>query len=297
MGKRVFFWNRIYCGKERFRMKGDSMGLEELISYLTTSEEIEALWPFATVICLLIMQFLVKRDKDLATRHAVDSKSEGLGLGLETEEDDSDIDDEEALEPWDAETEEDSSCPSAAAEKIIHDVRIHRDKLKALNKRIKDKYVSDELDQMDFILHRIIGRAKNAPSTVFYLHRLLEYYLPTVEKLLTSYDELDCQSLRGENIIVAKREIKRSLKELNRALENMLNNMFQDEALDVSTDVSVMLTMLKQDGLLDEEIYTRDKQEESKEDSRVLKAATPLENIDGKVVYDAAEFCDNIFDN
>lgn len=260
------------------------MGLEELISYLTTSEEIEALWPFATVICLLIMQFLVKRDK-------------GLGLRLETEEDDSDIGDEEALEPWDAETEEDSSCPSASAEKIIHDVRIHRDKLKALNKRIKDKYVSDELDQMDFILHRIIERVKNAPSTVSYLYRLLEYYIPTVEKLLTSYDELDCQPLRGENIIVAKREIKRSLKELNHALENMLNNMFQDEALDVSTDVSVMLTMLKQDGLLDEEIYTRDEQEESEEDSRVLKAATPLESIDGEVVYDAAEFCDDIFDD
>ena len=118
MGKRVFFWNRIYCGKERFWMKGDSMGLEELISYLTTSEEIEALWPFATVICILIMQFFVKRDKGLATRHAVDSKSEGLGLELETEEDDSDIGDEEALEPWDAETEEDSSCPSASAEKL-----------------------------------------------------------------------------------------------------------------------------------------------------------------------------------
>ncbi len=297
MGKRVFFWNRIYCGKERFWMKGDSMGLEELISYLTTSEEIEALWPFATVICILIMQFFVKRDKGLATRHAVDSKSEGLGLELETEEDDSDIGDEEALEPWDAETEEDSSCPSASAEKIIHDVRIHRDKLKALNKRIKDKYVSDELDQMDFILHRIIKRVKNAPSTVSYLHRLLEYYIPTVEKLLTSYDELDCQPLRGENIIVAKREIKRSLKELNRALENMLNNMFQDEALDVSTDVSVMLTMLKQDGLLDEEIYTRDEQEESEEDSRILKKATPLESIDEEVVYDATELCDDIFDD
>ena len=126
----------------------------------------------------------------------------------------------------------------------------------------------------------------------------MDYYLPTTEKLLISYDEFEHQPIQGENIDAAKHEIRISLKGLNHALENMFSNMFQDEAWDVSTDASVMRTMLKQDGLLDEEIYMCDDQEGPEgEDFRILKTATPLESIDGEDVYDASEFCDDIFDD
>ena len=198
------------------------------------------------------------------------SKNTGLGLGFAAEDDEEYVETgpeheaERGSEDIDPE-DYDMRLP-ASARKIVNDVLAYKAKFQTLNRRIKNRRVSEELEQLDIILDRIIERLRNDPSTASCLRRLMQYYLPTTEKLLASYDELEHQPVQGENIITAKQEIKNSLKEFNHALENMLNDMFQDEAFSISADASVMRTMLKQDGLLDEEIYTCNDQEGPEEE-------------------------------
>ena len=272
------------------------MSLEEIIT---------ALWPYVTtIVCVSLMKFFLERHDNTMNGHSIGNKGESLGLGLEHETEDdeeygeTDPDDETEWGSPDNDSEDDDIDLPAPVRKIVDDVISYRTRFRTLNKHIRNRIVSEELEQLDFILSRIIERVRNDPSTAPILRRLMDYYLPTTEKLLITYDEFEHQPIKGENIDAAKHEIRESLKGLNYALENMFNNMFQDEAQDVSTDASVMRTMLKQDGLLDEEIYTCDDQEGlEKEDPRILKVATPLENIDREDVYDASELCDDIFDD
>ena len=88
-----------------------------------------------------------------------------------------------------------------------------------------------------------------APESAPDLHRLMKYYLPTTQKLVDTYATLDRQTVKGENIENAKREIEDSLDTINEAFERFLDSFFQATAWDVSSDISVMGQMMAQDGL------------------------------------------------
>ena len=77
----------------------------------------------------------------------------------------------------------------------------------------------------------------------------MSYYLPTTLKLVQAYCEFDQQSVAGENVAAAKKEIEDTLDTINTAFANLLDSLFEDAVMDVSTDISVLETMLKQEGL------------------------------------------------
>ena len=77
----------------------------------------------------------------------------------------------------------------------------------------------------------------------------MNYYLPTTEKLMNAYIELDKQPEVGENIINTKRDIEEAVDTINDAFENLLDSLFEETAWDISSDISVMKTMMEQDGL------------------------------------------------
>lgn len=82
------------------------------------------------------------------------------------------------------------------------------------------------------------------------LHKMLNYYLPTTQKLLEAYRDLDRQNLELENISRTKKEIEESVDTINMAFEKFLDELFREKAWDIQTDISVLHTMLKQDGYL-----------------------------------------------
>ena len=86
------------------------------------------------------------------------------------------------------------------------------------------------------------------------LQKLMDYYLPMTVKLLNAYADMDAQSIQGENIQNAKREIEQSLDTLNQAYEKLFDSVFMETALDVSSDISVLHTMLAQEGLTEDEL-------------------------------------------
>ena len=77
----------------------------------------------------------------------------------------------------------------------------------------------------------------------------LDYFLPTVDKLLTTYNTLDAQKLQTETIKQSKKEIEETLGSVEYAFRKMYDGFFQNTALDVSSDISVMNTMFARNGL------------------------------------------------
>lgn len=108
--------------------------------------------------------------------------------------------------------------------------------------------MDEKLDRLELVLTRIFVCVKDHPEKLRLTRRLMNYYIPSVMKLLSVYQDLEKQPIQGENIQKTRGEIESSLDTLNDALETMFDELFQEEALDVSADIQVLKTMLTQDG-------------------------------------------------
>ena len=127
-------------------------------------------------------------------------------------------------------------------------------KVRDINDMIPDtEEMSTKLYRLEEIMHRIFEQVQKHPESAAGLRRFMDYYLPTTEKLLYAYVELDKQPVSGDNITKTKQEIDEAMDVINDAFENLLNSMFENMAWDISSDISAMKTMMAQDGLTDNE--------------------------------------------
>ena len=124
-------------------------------------------------------------------------------------------------------------------------------KIRRYNDLIPDPEMSAKLSRLEGIMQRIFHQLEKDPDSAPDLHKLMNYYLPTVDKLVQAYTELDSHPAGSENIDRTRREIEEAVDTVNVAFENLFNDLFQDTAWDISSDISVMKTMMKQDGLME----------------------------------------------
>ena len=141
----------------------------------------------------------------------------------------------------------------AESERIVREGEKYTQRIRYINDLIPDDDsdgMSAKLYRLESIMRRIFGQIKKQPASARDMRRMMDYYLPTTEKLLNAYVELDKQPQIGENIKTTKQEIASSMDTINDAFEKMFDDMFRDVAWDISSDISVMKTMMAQDGLV-----------------------------------------------
>ena len=148
------------------------------------------------------------------------------------------------------EAELDEQAGSATARKVITEGEAFVTKIKKANELIPGEEMTAKLDQMERIVSKIFAQVRKDPSSAEDLRKFMNYYLPTTEKLLNAYIDLDKQPEIGENIPKTKREIEGTVDTINDAFENLLDSLFEEVAWDISSDISVMKTMMEQDGLM-----------------------------------------------
>lgn len=119
----------------------------------------------------------------------------------------------------------------------------------SLNDGIPGIEISAKLDRLEGLLREIFYSIKKHPEQMSRIHELMDYYLPTAEKLVSAYKEYDSVSEPGKEIISAKKDIENTLDTINSALSKLLNKLFKDSVLDVTTDAQVLKTVLVQKGL------------------------------------------------
>ena len=138
---------------------------------------------------------------------------------------------------------------SAETRQILQEGEAYIKALRRANDMIPDEAMSKKLDRQEQIVNRIFARVKEHPENASDLRKFMNYYLPTTEKLLKAYIDLDKQPQVGDNIVKTKRDINEAMDTINDAFENLLDSLFEDVAWDISSDISVMKTMMEQDGL------------------------------------------------
>ena len=117
------------------------------------------------------------------------------------------------------------------------------------NEKIPGEAISEKLDRLELVITRIFREVERRPETADDMKKMMSYYLPTTQKLLDAYCEMDDQPIAGQNIESTKKEIEATLDTLNTAFENFLDSFFEEKAWDISSDITVLQTMLAQEGL------------------------------------------------
>ena len=122
--------------------------------------------------------------------------------------------------------------------------------IRKCNDEIPGEEMSDKLDHLELLVTRIFDQVEKEPELAPELRKMLSYYLPTTQKLLEVYRDLDRQQTESGNITKTKKEIESAVDTINEAFEKFLDDLFRDTAWDIQSDISVLHTMLKQDGYL-----------------------------------------------
>lgn len=156
---------------------------------------------------------------------------------------------------------EENAIPSEVRELLANGDRYIR-RIHEANANIPDEGITDKLNRMEQIVTRIFAEVRTDPSLAKNLNMFMDYYLPTTIKLVGAYEDMDRREVQGENIQNAKAEIAGSLDVVNDAFEKLLDSFFADDALDVSTDISVLKSMMRQEGLTDDELTVLRKKQE-----------------------------------
>lgn len=145
---------------------------------------------------------------------------------------------------------EDTDRNRTEYEKMLEEGQNYVRMIRRCNDEIPGEEMSEKLDKLELLVTRIFDQVEKQPELAPDMHKMLNYYLPTTQKLLEAYRDLDKQNLELQNISKTKKEIEDTVDTINQAFEKFLDELFREKAWDIQSDISVLHTMLKQDGYL-----------------------------------------------
>ena len=134
-----------------------------------------------------------------------------------------------------------------------------------MNAELPGIVITTKLQRLESVIRSILYEVRKQPSSATDLRKLMNYYLPTVWKLLETYKEIDDQPVVTEQMARTQQEIEGTIDTINNAFENLLEQMFRNKAWDVSSDISVLNTMLAQDGIKDSVFHMNSDQKNQEE--------------------------------
>ena len=141
-----------------------------------------------------------------------------------------------------------------AIRQLLNEGRGYIRQIKEANAAIPDIAVSDKLYRLEEVTSQIFSFVETHPEKQSDIRKLMSYYLPTTLKLVNAYRDFDRPNVTGDNIAKTKEEIVDVLDTINGAFQTLLESLYEDDVLDISTDISALGTILRQDGLADDEI-------------------------------------------
>ena len=136
------------------------------------------------------------------------------------------------------------------------------EKIQAMNAQLPGIVITTKLQRLERVIRSILYEVKQQPGSATDLRKLMNYYLPTIWKLLETYKEIDEEPVVTEQMTKTQKEIEQTIDTINNAFENLLEQLFRNKAWDVSSDISVLNTMLAQDGIKDSGFNMNAKKEE-----------------------------------
>ena len=138
-------------------------------------------------------------------------------------------------------------------EELLQQGQEYVEKIRDCNDIIKDKEISKKLDRMERVVATIFHEVDVNPAQATKLGVFMNYYLPTTEKLLEAYMDLDEKGVKGKSTEKTQAEISEALDSINEAFEGLLGRFYQEQERDVTSEIYAMEVIMKQEGLQSDE--------------------------------------------
>ena len=141
---------------------------------------------------------------------------------------------------------------------------INNNKTNSFDKNIQNKiYKIDDSDlvliinDVLFKLNFILEKTCNNKSYKRTYNSIIDYYIPTIEKFISRYIELDETYMEESKKQKIKRDIKNSICIINLGFQKMINEFNTDSLIDIYSDIDVLRAILIRDGLISEKDFPK----------------------------------------
>lgn len=111
--------------------------------------------------------------------------------------------------------------------------------------------IQTDVTKLLSIVREIFKQIKKDPERIEELSKFMDYYLPTTVSLLKRYNEFSESEVVTESQKNSMSEIEKTISTIDEAFLKLLNEIYGNVAMDINSDITVLTTMLKQEGLLD----------------------------------------------
>lgn len=111
--------------------------------------------------------------------------------------------------------------------------------------------IQTDVTKLLSIVREIFKQIKKDPTRIEELSKFMDYYLPTTVSLLKRYNEFSESEVVTESQKNSMVEIEKTISTIDEAFLKLLNELYGNVAMDINSDITVLTTMLKQEGLLD----------------------------------------------
>ena len=124
--------------------------------------------------------------------------------------------------------------------------------MRRLNVNIENPTITAQINDMEYTTSKIFDHVIAHPDKAGQISKFLNYYLPTTIKLLNTYDRMNSQGIKGDNITGTMKKVEETLQTVVEAYHKQLDTLFAGEALDINSDITVMENLMRQEGLTDD---------------------------------------------
>ncbi len=113
--------------------------------------------------------------------------------------------------------------------------------------------INDALSKINFILEKTCNN-KSYKRTY---NSIIDYYIPTIEKFIDKYIELDETYMENYKKDKIRKDIKNSICIINYGFQKIKNDFDNDTLIDIYSDIDVLRTILIKDGLISEKDFPK----------------------------------------
>lgn len=110
------------------------------------------------------------------------------------------------------------------------------------------------IERLEKLLASIDHAVEGDPRRVEELNKFTDYYAPTTMKLIHRYIQFESSSVITDSICSTMSDILHSLDTVTAAYEKLLDTLYKDDLLELKAEMNVMQTVMKQDGLFDQDL-------------------------------------------
>lgn len=142
--------------------------------------------------------------------------------------------------------------------KVLENAKKQNKKIIDAKSYIDNDEIKSYLTSINESTSKIIKTIEKTPKKIKNIDNFFDYYLPITVKIINRYDEIENNNLSSKDSKKFMTSTINMLASIDKAFKNILNNLYQKEIIDMDAEMKVFSSMLKADGINENEIEIKE---------------------------------------